>query len=253
MGISSRGIWAIGLSSLGVALAVGSSSGQQTGRASEDSAVRGVANQGTSVPPRPPVPVAPIIGTVDLELVFKNYEKVKNANKEFNGAMLARKNELMKLMSEAQAEAEMMNKFTPNSEDYKKHEGRVTELKAKHEAGRESAEREFALRQAESMATLYKEVQAMVARVAKWHNMNYVVKVSNQPISGSDPNSVMNAISSTMVYCDPRNDITNDVIHNLNRMYRQFQEGQTNPAAATKPLNRGSGSAAGSAARPDAN
>ncbi len=50
--------------------------------------------------------------------------------------------------------------------------------------------------------------------------MNYVVKVSNQPITGTDPNSVMAAIQSTMVYADPRNDITNDVIYNLNRVYK---------------------------------
>ena len=70
------------------------------------------------------------------------------------------------------------------------------------------------------MATLYKEVQAMVARIAKWRKMTYVVKVSNQPISGSNPNSVMAAMANTMVYADSRNDITNDVVYNLNRMYK---------------------------------
>ena len=96
----------------------------------------------------------------------------------------------------------------------------MTELKARHEAGREQAEREFAQRQAEAMATLYKEIQEMVKKIAQWRKMNYVVKVSNQPITGTDPNSVMAAISSTMVYADPRNDITNDVIYNLNRFYK---------------------------------
>ena len=58
----------------------------------------------------------------------------------------------------------MLAKLTPGTEDYKKHENSVTELKARHEAGREQAEREFTQRQAEAMATLYKEVQAMVPR-----------------------------------------------------------------------------------------
>jgi outer membrane protein len=96
----------------------------------------------------------------------------------------------------------------------------VTELKARFEAGRESAERDFASREAEAMATLYKEVQAMVARIAKWKKMTYIVKVSNQPISGSNPNSVMAAMANTMVYADPTNDITNDVVYNLNRIYK---------------------------------
>jgi outer membrane protein len=170
-----------------------------------------------------------VIGTVDLEMVFKNYDKVKVSNKEYNAALLARKTELMKIMSEAQEEAQMLAKLAPGSEDYKKHENRVTELKARHEAGREQAEREFGQRQAEAMGTLYKEIQEMVKRIAVSRKMNYVVKVTNQPITGADPNSVMAAISNTMVYADPQNDITNDVIFNLNRFYKA-----TAAPAATK-------------------
>jgi outer membrane protein len=215
MVVTSRGILAVGLGLTGLALLVGPSVGQ--GQA-QDGAVRKTANPVAGA--TPPAPVAPVIGTVDLELVFKSYEKVKVSNKEYSAALLAKKNELMKIMAEAQEEAQMAGKLTPGTEDYKKHENRVTELKARHEAGRESAEREFQLRQAEAMATLYKEVQAMVARIAKWRKMNYIVKVSNQPVTGADPNSVMAAISSTMVYADPYNDITNDVIYNLNRVYK---------------------------------
>ncbi len=136
----------------------------------------------------------------------------------------------MKVASEAQEEAQMLSKLTPGAADYKKHENRATELKAKWEAEREQAQREFELRSAESMATLYKEIQTMVARVAKWRKLNYVMKVSSQAITGTEPNSVMNAISATVVYADPHNDITNDVIYNLNRVY-QATRGAAAPAA----------------------
>ena len=150
--------------------------------------------------------------------------------------MTARKTELMKILSEAQAEAEMLAKLAPGTEDYRKHENKVTELKARHEAGREQAEREFTQRQAEMMATLYKEVSTMVARVAKLRHMNYVLKISNQPISGANPNSVMAAVSSTIVYADPANDITKDVIHNLNNFYqRSLGASTTKGASATWP------------------
>jgi len=168
----------------------------------------------------PPPPVAPVIGTIDVDQVFRSYDKLKVLYEQYQADLLARKNELMKIMSEATAEAEMLAKLTPGTDDYKKHENRVTELKARHEAGREQAEREFRQRDAEMLATIYKEVQTMAARYAKYRKMNYVVKVSNQAISGTDPNSVMSAMSSMMVYADPHNDITNDVIYHLNRQYR---------------------------------
>jgi outer membrane protein len=215
MVVSSRGILAIGVSLAGLAYLVAPGLGKAQ---QQDATVRKTASPSSAL--KPPSPVAPVIGTVDLELVFKSYEKVKVSNKEYSAALLARKNELMKIMSEAQEEAQMLAKLAPGTEDYKKHENRVTELKARHEAGREQAEREFAMRQAEVMATLYKEIQEMVKKIAQWRNMNYDVKVSTQPITGTDPNSVMAAMSNTMLYADPRNDITNDVIHNLNRFYK---------------------------------
>jgi Skp family chaperone for outer membrane proteins len=227
---SSRGIVAIGLGLAGLAYLVAPTLGQGP---QQDGSVRKTASPSTGAPP---APVAPVIGTVDIELVFKSYDKVKVSNKEYNAALLARKNELMRIMSEAQEEAQMLSKLAPGTEDYKKHENRVTQLKAQHEAGREQAEREFAQRQAEAMATLYKEIQEMVKRVAQWRKMNYVVRVSNQPITGTDPNSVMAAISSTLVYADNRNDITNDVIFNLNRIYKATAAPAARPAgAATTP------------------
>lgn len=211
----SRGILAIGLSLAGLAFLVGPSLGQQ-----QDGSVRKTASP-TTGSSMPPAPIAPVIGTVDIESVFTNYDKVKTLNQEFSAAMGARKNALMKILSEAQSEAEMLAKLAPGTDDYKKHENKVTELKARHEAGREQAEREFTQRQAEMMATLYKEVQTMVSKVAVWRKMNYILKISNQPVSGANPNSVMAAISSTVVYSDPRNDITADVTHNLNLLYKR--------------------------------
>jgi outer membrane protein len=80
----------------------------------------------------------------------------------------------------------------------------------------ESAEREFAMKEAQALATLYQEIQVMVTRIAQHRGMTYVVKVSNEPITGANPNSVMAAMVQDGVYADPRNDVNNDVIYNLN-------------------------------------
>ncbi|MGC8640268.1 MAG: OmpH family outer membrane protein [Isosphaeraceae bacterium] len=236
MVISSRAILAMGLGTVGLGLLIGPSLAQQQ----QDSGVRRTAST-TSAAPGAPVP--PVIGTIDLDAVFKNYEKVKVSSEEFRAAAIARKADLQKIEQEAQQEAEILAKLTPGTEDFKKHENKVTELKAKFEAGREQAERDFAGREAEAMATLYKEVQAMAARVAQWRKMTYVVKVSNQPITGSNPNSVMAAMANTMVYADPRNDITNDVVYNLNRIYKATGGGSAKrAAAATAPAGGSTGS-----------
>ena len=234
---SSRGILAIGLSLAGLATC---RSVSRSGRSS-------TVGPKTASPPAtstPPAPVAPVIGTVDIELVFKSYDKVKISNKEYNAAAFGRKMSSCGSCPKLRKRPRCFREISPGTEDYKKHENRVTELKARHEAGREQAEREFAQRQAEAMATLYKEIQEMVKRVAQWRKMNYVVRVSNQPITGTDPNSVMAAISSTLVYADTRNDITNDVIFNLNRIYKATAAPAAKPAAAATTPGQSAGNPA---------
>ena len=243
MVISSRAIVAVGLCAVGLGLLVGPSLGQQ-----QDGGVRRTASPSTAAPA---APISPVIGTIDMDAVFKNYDKVKVSSEEFKAAALARKGDLQKIQVDAQQEAEILAKLTPGTEDFKKHENRVTELKAKFEAGREQAERDFASREAEAMATLYKEVQAMVARIAQWRKMTYIVKVSNQPISGSNPNSVMAAMANTMVYADSRNDITNDVVYNLNRIYKATGGATVKGSATATPPAPATNAPAAGPAQPE--
>jgi outer membrane protein len=234
---STRAFLAIGLGLVGLCFLVGPSLAQQ------DGAVRKANAPGAGASPA--APIAPVIGTVDMDAVFKGYEKFKTSNKEFQTAVLARQNELMKIKSEGEEETQMLAKLTPGTADFKKHEDRVTELKARLAAGREQAQREFQLRESENVATIYKEVQLMVTAIAQWRKMNYVVRVTNLQPAGADPNSVMAALQNTMIYFDPRNDITNDVIYNLNRRYKAVANNSapaaggnsTQPAATAKPAN----------------
>ena len=133
MTVSTRAAWALGLGVAGFAIAVGPTLGQQ-----QDAGVRKTTASAAS-----PKAVSPaVIGTVDLDAVFKGYDKVKADSEEFKSAAQVKKGELMKLQAEAQQEQEMLAKITPGNPTAKKHEERITALKAQHQAGMESAERD---------------------------------------------------------------------------------------------------------------
>lgn len=238
MVVSSRAVVAVGLALAGV----GALSLRATAEP-PDSSVRKASASQSAAAAKPSAPVPATFGTVDIEAVFKGYDKVKTQQEEFKAAALAKHNELAKLQAEAQEELGKLQKLTPNTADAKKHEDRITELKAKLDAGREQAQRDFAVRESEMLATLYKEVQDVVGLVAKHYGYTYVVQVSNEPVSGSNPNSVMAAMAKTVVYADPRNDITKLVIYNLNLRYKAA--GGVAPKAAAP--------AAGSTATPAGN
>jgi Skp family chaperone for outer membrane proteins len=236
MVLTPRGILAIGLSLAGIAYVVAPSRIQAQQPQKADGGVRAAATgNGTgNAAVGPPAPVPPVIGTVDLSTVLTNYDKMTDMKKDLSAAVKVKQGELMKLESEYRSKGEMLQKFQPGSSDFKKIEDGMTELKARMEALREQAEREFSLRQAEILATIYKEVQGMVASVAKWRKINYVLKVSTKPPSATDPNTVMAALNEALLYSDPRNDITNDVVHYLNRWYKTTKS----PEATTKPAAR---------------
>ena len=234
MVVSSRAFATLGLGLIGLTCLACPASAQQQ----QDGSVRKAASQtasSSSSAPASSVPVPPVFGTVDIEAVFKGYDKVKAQQEEFKAAAMGKHNELLKFQTEAQEIAQQLSKLTPNSIDAKKSEDRMTQLKAQLEAGREQAQRDFALRESEMLATLYKEVQDMVSLIAQFKKMTYIVQVSNEPVSGSNPNSVMAAMAKTVVYADARNDITKDVIYNLNRQYKAV--GGVTPKAVTPSGN----------------
>jgi Skp family chaperone for outer membrane proteins len=251
MGVSPRKLLAIGLSLAGVIYLTAPTQGQAPKGDPRIQPTTGAAN-GTRTPGTFAPGAPSVIGTIDLDHVFKNYDKVKAANKEIASAIQVRRGELMKLENDGRQEVELMQKFQPGSADYRKHEDKATEIKAKMEAGKEQYEREITLRQADTMATLYKEVQAYAGWVAKQRGITHVMTVSNTPPSGSEPNSVLAAVNRPLIYADTRNDITNDVVHWLNEKYRNMAgpNAVNKPEARVQPLG-GAGRPAG-AVRPGA-
>jgi Skp family chaperone for outer membrane proteins len=233
MGVSPRMVLAIGLSLAGVIYLVAPTKGQAP---KADAHVQGANGTTSGSRPSGVTQAAPtVVGTIDLETVFKNYDKVKAVQKELGAAIQVRKGELMKYDDEARSVVELMKKFNPGSKDYHDQENRLTELKAKMEASKEQAEREITLRQAETMATLYKEIQSYAKWVAQHRGITHVMSSSSAPPSGSDPNTVMAAISRPVVYSDPANDITNDVVYYLNSTYNKLGKPADKPTAGRQP------------------
>jgi Skp family chaperone for outer membrane proteins len=231
MAISSRATLTAGLSLVGLACLVGPSLGQQA-----DHDVKKANNTPGAAKPAGPA----TIGSLDLDAVFRGYEKVKVSSDAFKAEALQRQNELAKMMQEGKQATEMLAKLVPGQPDYKKMEARVSQLKANLQVGQEQAASEFAQKEAESLAALFKDIQRIVAAVAQQKGLTYVVRVSSEPVTGAEPQSVVAAMSRPVVYFDPAatTDITNDVITYLNHFYRQANQpagAAPAPAAGTRP------------------
>ncbi len=224
---STRATATVGLCMIGVAGLVGRSFGQNP---AQDAKVRPAAvAAGSNAAPAPSGPIT--IGSIDMDAVLKNYDRFKVATETLRAEAMNRHNDLMKIATEAKQQQEMLQRMGPGTPDAKKSEDKITQLKAQFEAGRENAEREFTQKESETMATIYNEIAAMAKGVAQKRNLTFVVKYSDQAASGGEPNSVMAAMSRTILYADPSVDITKAVTQYLNYNY-QKAGGQAPKAAA---------------------
>jgi hypothetical protein len=78
---------------------------------------------------------------------------------------------------------------------------------------------------------IYKDVQDMVAAVARQRHLTFVVKASKAPVSSLASEMVMDSISRTVVYADPSTDITTDVLYYLNQRYHASTDKPVRPAS----------------------
>lgn len=222
MPLSHRAAWALGLGLLGAVALVAPSSAQNP------AADAGVKRTNTQAPAAAPKPA--IIGCVDMNAIFKGYDRVKDTTEQLRTDIMAKQGELAKLQTDIQKITEKMKGFQPGTSDFKKFEAEYTKLKVQLEADGQQAEHDFTQREAASLAELYTEVQGIVARVAQYKGMTYVVQVSNDKVDGNEPKSVMAAMARSVVYADPANDITGTVLATLNTYYKQRKP--ATPAAA---------------------
>jgi Skp family chaperone for outer membrane proteins len=165
-------------------------------------------------------PSAAAIGSIDMDAVFKRYEKVRQANDQLKAFTKAKQERSAKLLEQRDKLSIQIQKVSPESSEFSSLESQLVAVKSQYETEREAAERESSRRQTRTTAALYEEIQQMTAVVARAKGMNYVVKVSPGPNPNSDPNVVMNALNGPIVYSDPHNDLTEEVIHELNQKFK---------------------------------
>jgi outer membrane protein len=247
---SRRSALAVGLGLGGLLGLVGRASGQQGGR---DAAVRRASNTpGAAGSTSQAIPPA-VIGTIDFDAVVAGYAKAKAIIEQLKQFQASRMREMTKLETEGKDLEASMQKLSPTSPDFKDYENKLTLIQAKYQATGEQIKRDFMMKRTEGMATIYKEIQEITAYVAKGRRLTHVIKVSNEPVSASDPRTLQLAEVMPLLWADPATDLTPEVLRVLNSQYQKAQAAQAEnapaaaragnaPAAAAKPKDAGAAS-----------
>jgi Skp family chaperone for outer membrane proteins len=98
-------------------------------------------------------------------------------------------------------------------------EDRLAMLKKQIEREQEAAQKELERRRARQSASLLGEIQEVIAAVARAKGFDFVVSTKAGPEPDADELQVNAVWKHSVLYANPRNDITEEVIRELNRRY----------------------------------
>jgi len=253
MPTSPRAILRAALSLAGVVGLAATAPAQQP----QDSAVHKTTTQGQApAAPAPagnpqPIPQSALVpatfGTIDIQLVMKNYDKVKVKSEKFQADAMAEQEKLLKLQAEGKNAVERLQRFKPGTDDYKKITEELSDIKAKLDSKKEQLQAEFQMREVEAMVDTFNEIQQMTEAVAKKYKMAYVVKHSREPLTMSDRESVMASMSQALMFADGATDITKEVTYYLNVRYLRSGAPRPKTEAAPAQANGANATAPGGA------
>ncbi len=204
----------MGLGLAGVAGLLNPANAQAQGSApGQDEAVRKPAATAKAGTPA-------VIGTIDLDQVLRGYDKARAMDEKLKAEVLAEQGKLSKLMEEGRGLAEQLQRLKPGTPDFQKLSDQLGEIKAKLEAGKESAQAKMEQRVAESMTKILEDIKKISAQVAYKYHMTYIVRISKAPVDGMDQRSVGMAMAEPVVYSDPSSDVSEEVVRYLNFYYK---------------------------------
>jgi RNA polymerase sigma factor (sigma-70 family) len=158
---------------------------------------------------------AAAIGSIDMDAVLKRYAKVQRSQEKVSAAREDARERLAKLEAEIWRDAGLSERRVPNRTDYRAAE----DLNGRIQKEREAAEREISQLHARESAGLLEDIQEVVADVAKARGLDYVIKVEARPRPDASDFEVITAFKRSVLYANRGNDVTEEVIRELNRRF----------------------------------
>lgn len=197
---------------IGAAAYFAGSAAGQDGRPAE--------NRSKSIPPA-------VIGVIDLEHVFKNYEKFKTQSERIQEEFKQKRDELSNLDAQIKQLAEEQKQFTPSSQEYQKRDDEITRRSADLRAQAEQAQKEFARKDAALLQRINGDIQEMVRRTATHKNLTLVLQTQSATEEGTaSMGEIRRDLSRLVLHHDKALDITEFVLYNLNNQYNQQVSGR---------------------------
>jgi Skp family chaperone for outer membrane proteins len=189
--------------------------------------------------PAATAPVAHKVGLVDLAYIFSKYKKIEVERKALQKEFEAASPEVQNIQKQLQGIKDQLQSGTvaKGSEKWTALETQFTELSAQGQAKASNLQREFVRKELAIYKEAYEEVSTLVTQYAEAYHYTLILRHQRDPETAEtaeDPQAVMNKLNQLVVYHQPTDDITGDVLKVLNDRYLKAhpEAASAAPAAA---------------------
>jgi outer membrane protein len=157
------------------------------------------------------------VGVVDLAKVLKEYQQFQGLREQMRSRVEDKEGQLQKMMNEAKLIRDQQTKLDANSQTYRDNESKLTQKLAEIETFRQQTRRDLITEEATLYHDVYGNVRKAVAWVAEQRGVSLVLRISDDPISPSNPEEVIKAVNRQVLYSHDSLDLTDDVLQVINR------------------------------------
>jgi Skp family chaperone for outer membrane proteins len=165
-----------------------------------------------------PRPSGHNIAVVDVSIVFKKHQRFLAATEKFKKDVQAAEDKLKEEFNMIKAEQEKLKAFTPGSQEYKSMEAQLAKKMADWQLKGQMQKKDLMEAEGRIYFQVYRELDDSVKRFAERNNISLVLRYASDPVDDpTDRNEIVRGINKSVVYVDPRLDITNLILDDLNR------------------------------------
>ena len=158
------------------------------------------------------------IYVIDVDKVFKDYDKFKTLRDAWQTEIQDREKQLRAVDEMIRSKMEQRNSLK-GQQDRDRIELEINELSFKGKKMKRDYEVDMARKQADMMATVYKEMSDVLEKACKEHGIHLVIRANENSIQNGvdDPRKTMATLQRQVVYHDPNLDLTDYVTKKLNK------------------------------------
>lgn len=155
------------------------------------------------------------VALIDIGAVFKNHPQFSAQLAELKNRADQFKAESQQLQQQLMQQAEGLNLFEKESEEYRDKEAELAKESATLEVDQRAKMRELLKQEAQLHFDTYVEISNVISTYCDEYGIQLVLRFDRKEMSAKDPNSIMQKVNGGVVYRSETADITDAIIQRI--------------------------------------